>query len=222
MKTEQENSFFEFLSDIFSFFKTKVIKKLSPEQIALLAADEAVVKERAKEKADAHYTRENEWEERHNNTCPNCGAKKGNIVNKIRQVQGGGNVDGSFSSNLFYGSGSVHGSMKIDTFGVNHCNSCGNEWKKYNKDFLSSSQPPRDGVKYLARVIQDPVEYKWTSDYFKIFEGCYVETILKFAEECRYSLMDSDIEVLNFNELNKYFKSIWDDPNVPKTLLKLL
>jgi hypothetical protein len=226
MKKEEENSFFEFLSDILSFFgsigKSVLPKKLSPEQITLLAADEALVIQRAKEIADAHYKRENEWEERHNNTCPNCSAKKGEIVNKIRQVQGGGSVDGSFSSGLFYGSGSVHGSMKIDTFGVNHCNSCGNEWKKYNKDFLSSNQPPRDGVKYVARVIKDPVEYKWAVSYIKVFEGCYVETILKYAEENRYGLMDDDIEVLNFDTLNKYFKSIWDDPNVPKTLLKLL
>ena len=222
MKTEEEFSIIDFLTDILNFFKKKVIKKLSPEQIALLAADEAVVIQRAKEISDAHYKREEEWEERHNNTCPNCGAKKGEIVNKIRQVQGGGSVDGSFSSGLFYGSGSVHGSMKIDTFGVNHCNSCGNEWKKYNRDFMGSSQPPRDGVKYVARIIQDPEEYKWANNLIKIFDGCYVETILKFAEECRYSLMDSDIEVLNFNELNKYFKSVWDDPDVPKTFLKLL
>ena len=222
MKKEQENSFFEFINDILGFFasvgKSVLPKKLSPEQVVLLFNDEVLVKQRAKEKSDVHYTRENEYEERHNNICPNCGAKKGEIVNKIREVSGSGS--GHVSGNLFGISGSS--SMSIGTGGVNHCNKCGNEWKKYNKTYMGSSEPPRDGVKYVARVIQDPVEYKWADSLIQIFEGCYVETILKFAEDCRYSLMDSDIEVLNFNTLNKYFKSIWDDPNVPKTLLKLL
>jgi L-rhamnose mutarotase len=226
MKTENENSFFEFINDIIGFFgsigKSVLPKKLSPEQLALLAADEALVIERSKEIADVHYKREERYQENHDNICPNCRAKKGEIVNKIKQVQGGGSVDGSFSSGLFYGSGSVHGSMKIDTFGVNHCNSCGNEWKKYNKEFLSSNQPPRDGVKYVARVIKDPIEYKWADNLIKVFDGCYVETILKYAEENQYSLYDDDKNILCFSTLNKYFKSIWDDPNVPKTLLKLL
>lgn len=222
---EEENSFFEFINDILSFFasigKSVGIKKLSPEQVTLLAADEAVVLQRAKEIADAHYKRENEYEERHNNTCPKCSAKKGEIVNKIRQVQGSGSVDGDFSSNLFYGYGSVRGSMKIDTFGVNHCNNCGNEWKKYNKDFKSTNEVARDGIKYVARFIQDPVEYKWAKNYAIIFKECYVETILKFVEENRYGLFSSDEETLCFSTLNKYFKSIWDDPNINRELKSL-
>jgi DNA-directed RNA polymerase subunit M/transcription elongation factor TFIIS len=215
---ENENSFFEFLNDIFSFFNRKVIKKFSVVQMALISADEAVVKERAKVIADAHYKREDDWEKSCNNTCPNCGAKRGDIVNKIREVHGSGS--GNVSGNLFgvYGSSS----MSIGTDGVNHCNKCGNEWKKYKRDFKSSSQPPRDGVKYVARIIRDPEEYKWAIDYTEIFNGCYVETILKFAEDCTYDLMDDDKEVLCFSELNKYYKSVWDDPNVPKKLLKLL
>jgi DNA-directed RNA polymerase subunit M/transcription elongation factor TFIIS len=216
MKKEEENSFFEFLSDIFSLFKTKVIKKLSPEQITLLAADVEVVNERCKEIAHVHYEREEKWQESHDNTCPNCSAKKGEIVNKIRQVQGGGSVDGSFSSGLFYGSGSVHGSMKIDTFGVNHCNNCGNEWKKYNKDFKSTREVAEDGIKYVSRLIQDPVEYKWAKDLVKVFEGCYVETILQFAEKNQYSLYSDDKETLCFTKLHDYYKSVWDDPNIKR------
>ena len=218
---EEENSFIEFINDIFGFFKTKVIKKLSPEQNVMLIADMKAVNERCKEVAHAHYVREDEWQERNDNTCPKCNAKKGEIVNKIRQVQGGGSVDGSFSSSLFYGSGSVHGSMKIDTFGVNHCNNCGNEWKKYNKDFKSTREVLEDGLKYTANLMIDPVEYKWAVSYVKIFEGCYVETILKFVEENQYGLYDSTKEELCFSKLNKYFKSVWDDPNTEKVLLKL-
>jgi hypothetical protein len=224
MKTEKEFSIIDFFTDIINFFTSlgkSVIKTLSPEQTALLAADLEVVNKRCKEIADAHYTREEKWQESHDNTCPNCNSKKGEIVNKIRQVQGSGSVDGSFSSGLFYGSGSVHGSMKIDTFGVNHCNNCGNEWKKYNKDFKSPRQVAQDGVKYVSRLIQDPAEYKWAKDLAKVFEGCYVETVVHFAEENRYSLMDSDINALSFNNLNKYYKSIWDDPNIKKELKNL-
>jgi hypothetical protein len=224
MKTENENSFFEFINDIIDFFTTlgkRVVKTLSPEQTALLAADLEAFNKRCKEIADAHYEREERYQNSSDNTCPNCLAKKGDIVNKIRQVQGNGSVDGSFSSSLFYGSGSVHGSMKIDTFGVNHCNACGNEWKKYNKDFKSTRQVAQDGVKYVSRLIQDPEEYKWAKDLAKVFEGCYVETILQFAEENRYSLYSSDEEVLCFSKLNEYFKSIWDDPNNKKELKHL-
>jgi hypothetical protein len=195
---KRENlGFIDQIINVFSLIGKSVgIKQLSPEQIALLTADEALVRGRAKAIADAYNKREYEWEEKHNNTCPNCGAKKDEIVNKIREVHGSGRV--------------------------NHCNKCGNEWKKFKRDFKSSSEPPRDGVKYIARIIRDPVEYKWAHNYLEIFDGCYVETILKFAEDCTYDIMDDDREVLCSSKLNKYFKSVWDDPNVPKNLLKLL
>ena len=68
-----------------------------------------------------------------NEICPKCSSKK--VVDKISQLKGeingssstygGGSFLGGFSS---FGSGSIHGSM--DTFEINKCNECGNEWKK--------------------------------------------------------------------------------------------
>jgi DNA-directed RNA polymerase subunit M/transcription elongation factor TFIIS len=221
MKTEEENSFFEFLNDIFSFFKTKVIKKLSPEQIALLTADEELVMERCGNINKTYHERENRLQENHDSKCPNCHTTKENIVNKIREVHGEGEVDGDFSSNLFFGSGSVHGSMKIDTDEVNHCNKCGNEWKKYNKDHQWISDVLKDGLTYTADLIKKPEDYKWAKDFARIFDDCYAETIIKFCKENSFSLYSDVPEILCFSNLKSHFKSIWDDPNIKKNLQKL-
>lgn len=211
-----KNDDFDFIDSIFNFFRKKV-KKLSAEQNALLISDMALVNGRCKEIADKRNQWENDWEKKHNTTCPNCGAKI-DIVNKIREVHGGGS--GSVSGGLF---GGVHGSssMSIGTAAVNHCNKCGNEWKKYKKDWKSEREVKQDGIKYVARIIKDFEEYKWGKDHTKIFEGCYLETILKFAEENNYSLYDGDREMLCTSKLKYYYKSLWDDPNEKRTLLKL-
>ena len=69
--------------------------------------------------------------------------------------------------------------------------------------------------------MKDFEEYKWGKDFTKIFDGCYLETILKFAEENDYSLYDGDREMLCTSKLKYYYKSLWDDPNEKRVLLRL-
>lgn len=190
-------------------------------QLVLLAEDEELVWKRTKEAADIEWDCEYKRQQVSNGTCPNYHAKE-NIVNKIREVHGNGNVDGNVSGNLFGVYGSVHGSIKIDTDGVNHCNSCGNEWKKYKTDFVYKSDIMEKGLKYLANIIKDPVEYVWAKHFIKIFDGCYAETIVNLFEKNPSGLYSDTGEYLNIAQLKRFYKSIWDDPNIKRELQNLL
>jgi len=219
---KKENSFFEFINDTIEFFALigKTLRgknKLSPEQIVLIDADVVVVNDRCQKVADANNDNEEKQQKNSDEICPNCKATKSDIVNKIREVHGSG--EGHVEGNLFgvYGSSS----MSIGTDGVNHCNKCGNEWKKFKKRFHSIREIIQDNTHYTARFIQDPVKNKWAKSFAKIFEGCYVETILRFAKENHSGLWSNDEEILCFNTLNKYFKSVWDNPNVKKELIDI-
>jgi hypothetical protein len=208
---------FDFIDTIIRVFKSIGVKKLSEAQLALLKQDEELVMERCGKMNKAYHDREDKFQENHDNKCPNCHATKENIVDKIREVHGSGS--GEVSGNLFgvYGSSS----MKMDTDGVNHCNKCGNEWKKYKKDYKWTSEILKDGLKYTANLIKKPEEYKWAKDFARIFDDCYAETIIKFCKENSFSIYSDIAETLCFSNLKLHFKSIWDDPNIKKNLEKL-
>ena len=89
-------------------------------------------------KARAKYKLELEEAERINSTCPKCGSK--NVVHKVvrgkGEIHGSGtsSVSGSFGGGLFgvggsiYGGGSSHIDGEFDTYPVNRCKDCENEW----------------------------------------------------------------------------------------------
>jgi len=98
-----------------------------------------------KEKAKKELEKKKELEEKiktTNTICPKCGSE--DIINNIKQVKGElhgkGDIHGSSSSSLFTSSSYLSGSSKIDgelnTYPVNKCKKCGNEWeiKKIDKD----------------------------------------------------------------------------------------
>jgi len=98
-----------------------------------------------KEKEKKELEKKKELEEEiktANTTCPKCGSE--DIINNIKQVKGElhgkGNILGTSSSSLFTSSSYLSGSSKIDgelnTYPVNKCKKCGNEWeiKKIDKD----------------------------------------------------------------------------------------
>lgn len=98
-----------------------------------------------KEKAKKELEKKKELEEKIkivNSTCPRCGSK--DIINNIKQVKGElhgkGEIHGTSSSSLFTSSSYLSDSSKIDgelnTYPVNKCKNCGNEWeiKKIDKD----------------------------------------------------------------------------------------
>ena len=97
--------------------------------------------------AKEYVDKENAKIDKENSVCPKCGSH--NIINHIKRVKGevhGGGSHRSYSSAshiLFSGSYShgSYGSSKIDgeldTFPVNKCKDCGNEWAITEKEKVS-------------------------------------------------------------------------------------
>ena len=82
-------------------------------------------------RAQEAYQKDVEQCDKKNAVCPICGSK--NRINKFVRLQGSldGKSQGSYGGSLFgsygYSHGSIHGEM--DTFQVNECRDCGNQWE---------------------------------------------------------------------------------------------
>lgn len=134
-------------------------------------------------------------EKRHNNTCPKCYSNK-NIVDKIQRTNG--NINGSFSS---FGGGYIGGS--IDTDSVNHCNSCGHQWKKYKSKYYSDEDIVWKINYQLKDFMSDKREYyKSTYDDLQQF---YAETIYRLL----YNWTSEYSTIPTKKWLLKNFKSIY-------------
>jgi hypothetical protein len=144
----------------------------------------------------------------HDDICPNCRAKKSDsvdiIVNKIRQTQG----DGDVSGNLF----GVTGRMSVDTYAVNHCNKCGNEWEKFKTKTISRTDIMRVCLNYLAEILKDSSEKKheWKMEAIQVFDGCYAETIYHLARKEKHYLWYTTLPQLTLKKLRRYYKSVFD------------
>jgi hypothetical protein len=174
------------------------------DQKALLEANYERLENLADGKARDLNADEYHYQASHDGKCPNCGET--NIVNKITRVQGEGSVSGSFS----LGFGSVYGSSSTDTNEVNHCNSCGNQWKKYKTNY-----------KWKSEIIG-----KWLNKLHYCFEGkddsgdktmemlqnknIYAETLAKALNEVSYYCYSWTKENLSLAWFRKHFKSIYD------------
>ena len=189
----------------------------SKSQKLLISKDYDSINEKCEVLRNEHNSKEYDKEIVHNNTCPNCGSKK-DIVNKIRQVQGHGEINGSFR----LGYGSVYGEIDIDTNGVNHCNSCGNEWKKYKKDYHIGDYGDNIDIEFVDQlgnlfdIIQDPQkEFLHRKESIEFFDGYHAETIYKSGEEYFDHLWMSknNLEALELENLRNYYKSIYDKEN---------
>ena len=113
--------------------------------------------------------------EKENSVCPKCGSK--NIINKIKRAKGEVHGDShtystsSYSSFLFGSSSysSSHSNSKIDgeldTFPVNKCKDCGNEWnvKTFEKCKVIDDFSQRDSYVpgFLRRRIDEYLEMKY-------------------------------------------------------------
>lgn len=130
----------------------------------------------------------------HNDKCPLCGKDK--IVNKIARVQG--SVSGSF----VWGSGSVYGST--DTEAVNHCASCGNEWKKYEWTNITTK-----------RVVKDfnfDLKSSMKPEYFDTYKKIFIELKDLYAESIDI-ILHNNVEydsIPTIEWLRSKFKSIYD------------
>ena len=183
------------------------------KQIVALIDETELIKQRCEKIASQEYEEQKENQRTHDNRCPLCRAKKNQIVDKIEQVEGKGNVSG----NLF----GVSGSMEIDTNTVNHCNVCGHQWKKFKTKYVSKTDILRVTLKYLNDLIDNPEHNKrltWKIEAIQVFDGCHAEAITMMAnEEKRYV---RGKEYLRNTVLRKYYPSIFDGEN-KKELQKL-
>jgi len=172
----------------------------SKQQKKLMSADKKNILSKCNVIARNEREDLEEFRQRHDGICPNCKTKKSdnnnNIVNKIRQVKGSGSVGG----NLFHTSGS----MSIDTYVVNHCNVCGNEWEKSKEKSISETNILRVCLDYLAQLFNNPTyhkQFKWKLEAILVFEDSYAETIYKLNSE------------LSLSKLRRYYKSVYDSDN---------
>jgi len=181
-------------------------------QQALIAADVATILAKCDDIATSEYKDQKAARNSHDNVCPNCHTGKENIVNKIAQVQGSGSVGGTFH----LGYGTVSGNMSVDTAEVNHCNVCGNQWKKFNVVYVSESDILKVALNYLSSILKNPEEknYRWKIEAIKVFDDCYIETILQLDKDSAYKSFIR--EKLNHRILTPYFKSIYD--KTPRSL----
>jgi hypothetical protein len=188
----------------------KIFNYPSQEQIRKIDEQYEELKKIAEKRASENNEAERGYENKRNSTCPHCHYNGKEIVNKITRVEGSGSVSGSF----FWGTGSVYGSSETDTNEVNHCNKCGNQWKKYNRNWEIDSDY---FVKWLNKIydyIIGKYEYKsWHDENItEFFKDIYAETIFKIFEEEEYSskLYYDVKENITLSLLREKFKSVYD------------
>ncbi len=188
---------------------------LTKKQKQILGADAENVLSKCDKIAKIERDDMYEEQKRHDGICPNCRAKKtddgSNIVNKIARVQGGGSVGG----NLF----GVSGSMSVDTNIVNHCNKCGNEWKKFETKAISQTNILRVCLNYLGEIFKDPTiqkKYEWKMEAISVFDDCFAETIYHFRLKESDYLWSAANTYLHLHNLRKHYKSIFDKNNKKK------
>lgn len=155
----------------------------------------------AKEHSRKHNTEESNRQKEKNGTCPNCGDKT--IVNKITRVEGSGYVSGSFT----FGFGNVNGSSTTDTNEVNHCNKCGNQWKKYDPNFTWTDDVIADWMNDLSAVFDG--KYTYCDRTVELLKDIPAESLWKqmkiVSHKCFYSTRYS----LTLSLLRTKFKSVY-------------
>ncbi len=191
----------------------KIFGHPTKSQQALIDADVQNIMNKCDVIATSEFKDLKMAQESHDGCCPNCRARKEDIVNKIRQVQGKGEVHGSFS----FGFGDVSGSMNVDTNEINHCNKCGNEWKKFKIKYISKTDIVRVALNYLAEIISDPAinNKSWKTDAIKVFDGCSAESITQIIKSIKDIRMSTE-STLTTRCLRRYFKSVYDGENKKK------
>lgn len=136
-----------------------------------------------------------------NDECPRCRSK--DVVDKIARVQGHGEVHGDFS----LGFGYVHGYSNTDTNGVNNCNKCGHQWKKYERNYESRDSILKDWVHCVEHFFRG--FNSLGEDTVKMLMGLGVkaESIHKLMDK-HYSSYFSRKATLKL--LRTKFKSVYD------------
>jgi hypothetical protein len=187
----------------------KIFDFPSKEQEAKINADMETILENCSNIASKERADMRQDQDMHDCICPNCRAKKSdgieNIVNKIRQVQGKGNVGGNFLG--------VSGSMQINTYAVNHCNKCGHEWEKFKTKPISQTHILRVCLNYLAAIIEDPIqkEFDWKIEGVRnAFGDCHAESIFRFSQKESSYLNYNATKFISLSNLRSHYPSVYD------------
>lgn len=156
------------------------------------------IKAMAKKESSEYFLEEYNTQKKRDSICPNC--RSTNIVDKISRVQG--NVSGSF----VWGSGSLSG--ESDTNEVNHCNGCGNQWKKYKTNYQSEKSFL---VKWLDGVdVHIEGKYDFGEKYVEMLKNFYAESILVIFKSVSDDCYSSAEKNITMKSLRKIFKSVYD------------
>lgn len=136
----------------------------------------------------------------HDNNCPNCQATEDNIVNKLNDVQG--KITIKISQTFGYKLTNVL--SNIDTNEINHCNVCGNEWKKFKLNPITKAHILKVALKYLSEILKDPKEREkdWKVETIEVFKDSHAETIYKLSKH-------NSVETIRLRDLKKHYKSIF-------------
>lgn len=172
---------------------------------AILDKEEKEIKKMASEKSASDYSDERKRTNEANNKCPKCSSQS--VVNKIAHVQGSGEVRGSFN---YYG-GSVYGSSSTVTNEVNHCNGCGNQWKKRKASYESTSEVLADWIEKINYKIEG--KYDFGDEVYVMLKDYKAETILRIAYKLYHEeerLSSSDVDWISLNNLRNNFKSVYE------------
>ena len=186
----------------------KILNLPTKEQKLVLNKDIKKIMEGCDSIASVEWKEQKENQKSHDGQCPNCRVQK-DIVEKIRQVKGKGNVGGDFK----LGFGSINGSLDIDTHEVNHCNNCGNQWKKFETKYITNTDIIKVALNYLGDIYHDPERnktYSWKHDAIKVFEDCHAEAIKLLVNKYDYKLHGTSKKVLKLKKLRIEYKSIFD------------
>lgn len=180
----------------------------TPEQRENLLTDVKRIVEGCSSIASTEWKELKENQRTHDSRCPKC--KKSNIIDKIRHVQGTGKIGGEFK----LGYGSINGSLDIDTTEVNHCNDCGNEWKKFKTKYISTTDIIRVALNYLGDIHSNPEKNKkkyWKHDAIKVFDDCYAEAIQVLLTKHKRYMHKSTKKILTIKKLRKEYNSVFDE-----------
>ena len=180
----------------------KILYLPTDTQKSIIAADIKLILEKCEKIASQEWKEQKENQASHDGVCPKCKARKEDIVDKIRQVQGNFN----FKKKLF----TSHIIISIDTYEVNKCICCSNEWKKFKIKYITKTDVVRVALKYLADVINNNDNKKWKLETIQIFDGSYAESIHLILNNNHNYLSDDVCSKLKLYYLRKHYKSVFD------------
>jgi len=180
---------------------TKQTIALRDEVKMIMGRCETIANQESKEQKDYQRT--------HDSSCPRCRAKQDKIIDRIASVEGEVRVTGE----LIFGFGKFGGYGNVETKGVNHCNTCGHEWKKFKTKYISQTDIVRVALRYLGNIIDEPSlneNMVWKGEAVQVFNGCSAEAIQCLYNNNKFLLRKRTNTYISLRQLRRTYFSIFD------------